>query len=278
MQKIGLLAGVGRLPVEFARAARGMGFAVTAIAVVPGTDSELPLVADQLYTISAGELEKIITTLQQDGISEVTMIGKVTKELLFAGAVALDDRMKKLLSLLPNQNDDTIMLAIVREMAQAGIGVLDQTALIRQLLPAPGVLTDRQPTPQEQADIEYGFQMAKAIGRLDIGQTVVVKDKAIMAVEAIEGTDECIKRGGLLGRGGVTVAKTAKPSQDIRFDMPAVGPATLQAMIAAGATALVMEAGRTLLVDKAAVLSLAKENNITIVAIGEVCCEGNRQP
>ena len=269
MQKIGLLAGVGRLPVEFARAARGMGFAVTAIAVVPGTDSELPLVADQLYTISAGELEKIITTLQQEGISEVTMIGKVTKELLFAGAVALDDRMKKLLSMLPNQNDDTIMLAIVREMDQAGIGVLDQTALIRRLLPAPGVLTDRQPTPQEQADIEYGFQMAKAIGRLDIGQTVVVKDKAIMAVEAIEGTDECIKRGGLLGRGGVTVAKTAKPSQDIRFDMPAVGPATLQAMIAAGATALVMEAGRTLLVDKAAVLSLAKENNITIVAMVE---------
>lgn len=269
MQKIGLLAGVGRLPVEFARAARGMGFAVTAIAVVPGTDSELPLVADQLYTISAGELEKIITTLQQEGISEVTMIGKVTKELLFAGAVALDDRMKKLLSMLPNQNDDTIMLAIVREMDQAGIGVLDQTALIRQLLPAPGVLTDRHPTSQEQADMEYGFQMAKAIGRLDIGQTVVVKDKAIMAVEAIEGTDECIKRGGLLGRGGVTVAKTAKPSQDIRFDMPAVGPATLQAMIAAGATALVMEAGRTLLVDKAAVLSLAKENNITIVAMVE---------
>ena len=269
MQKIGLLAGAGRLPVEFARAACGMGFTVTAIAVVSGTDSELPTVADQLYTINAGELDKIITTLQQEGISEVTMIGKVTKELLFAGAVALDDRMKKLLSMLPNQNDDTIMLAIVREMAQAGIGVLDQTALIRRLLPAPGVLTDRQPTPQEQADIEYGFQMAKAIGRLDIGQTVVVKDKAIMAVEAIEGTDECIKRGGLLGRGGVTVAKTAKPSQDIRFDMPAVGPATLQAMITAGATALVMEAGRTLLVDKAAVLALAKENNITIVAMVE---------
>ena len=269
MQKIGLLAGVGRLPVEFARAARGMGFAVTAIAVVPGTDPDLPAEVDAFYQISAGELKTVITALQQAAVSQVTMIGKVTKELLFSGAVNLDDTMKKLLLSLPNQNDDTIMLALVKEMAANGIGILDQTALIRRLLPSPGVLTTRQPNSAEQADIEYGFRMAKAIGRLDIGQTVVVKDKAIMAVEAIEGTDACIARGGKLGRGGVTVAKTAKPGQDIRFDMPAVGPDTLRAMIDAGATALVMEAGQTLLIDRDQVLALAENNNITIVAMVE---------
>ena len=269
MQKIGLLAGVGRLPVEFARAARGMGFAVTAIAVVPGTDPDLAAEVDTLYNIGAGELGKVIATLQQEGVSQVTMIGKVTKELLFSGATILDDDMKKLLFSLPNQNDDTIMLALVKAMAAAGIGILDQTALIRLLLPPAGVLTKRHPSPAEQADMEYGFRMAKAIGRLDIGQTVVVKEKAIMAVEAIEGTDACIARGGQLGRGGVTVAKTAKPGQDLRFDMPAVGPDTLKAMIAAGATALVMEAGQTLLIDKSAVLALAEDNNITIVAMVE---------
>ncbi len=269
MQKIGLLAGTGRLPVEFTRAARGMGFAVTVIAVVPEVDSDLAQVADKFYSISAGELDKVIATLEQEQVTQVTMIGKVTKELLFAGAVSLDNRMKRLLATLPDHSDDTIMLAVVKEMASAGIGILDQTVLIRRLLPAPGLLTSRQPTAAEQMDIDYGFQMAKAIGRLDIGQTVVVKNKAIMAVEAIEGTDACIIRGGALGRGGVTVAKTAKPSQDVRFDMPTVGPDTLHSMISAGASALVIEAGRTLLVDKDTVIALAEENNITIVAMVE---------
>jgi len=269
MQKIGLLAGVGRLPVEFARAARGMGFAVTAIAVVPGVEADLADVADIVHTISAGELTKIIETLKQAEVTQVTMIGKVTKELLFAGAVALDDRMKKLLVQLPDQSDDTIMLALVRELAAAGIGVLDQTAFIRQLMPAAGVLSKRQPTEAETADMQFGFSMAKAIGGLDIGQTVVVKNKAVMAVEAIEGTDACIRRGGQLGRGGITVAKVAKPNQDLRFDVPAVGVDTLQAMIEVQASALVIEAGKTLLIDKHNVLALADNNNIAIVAMVE---------
>lgn len=269
MEKIGLLAGVGRLPVEFARAARSMGIAVTAIAVVPGVEEDLADAADTLHSISAGELNKIITTLKQAEVTQITMIGKVTKELLFAGSVALDDRMKKLIVQLPDQSDDTIMMAFVRELAAAGIGVLDQTAFIRQLMPAPGVLSKRQPTAAETADMQFGFAMAKAIGGLDIGQTVVVKNKAVMAVEAIEGTDACIRRGGQLGRGSVTVAKVAKPEQDLRFDVPAVGMDTLKAMIETGATALVIEAGKTLLVDRKSVLALADNNNITIVAMVE---------
>ncbi len=267
MKTIGLLAGVGRLPVEFARAARGMGFTVIAVGLVSGVDGELNQVADKTYHISVGQLQEIITTLKKEGVTEVTMIGKVTKELMFTGAVQLDARIQKLLASLTDNSDDTIMLAFVRELAAEGLGVLDQTALLRSLMPGPGVLTDRKPTEEEQADLEFGFTMAKEIGRLDIGQTVVVKDCAVMAVEAIEGTDACIRRGGELGRGGVRVAKVAKPKQDMRFDVPAVGPNTVEAMHTAGATALVMEAGKTLLVDRETVLKMANNHGITIIVM-----------
>jgi len=267
MNSIGLIAGIGRLPVEFARAARGMGFDVIAIAVAPGVDAELAQAATCFHTIGLGELDKLIALLHQEGVQQVTMLGKVTKEHLFSGTARPDVRMQQLLASLPDLNDDTVMLALVNEFAQAGVGVLDQTQLIRQLMPAPGVLTNRQPTPEEQDDMEYGLAMARQVGGLDIGQTVVVKNKAVMAVEAIEGTDSCIKRGGELGHGGIVVAKAAKPKQDSRFDVPSVGPDTLTAMIAAGAVALVIEAGKTLLVDKKQVIELADMNNITIVAM-----------
>ena len=267
MKTIGLLAGVGRLPVEFARAARGMGFKVIAIGVVPGVDPELADAADKFYMISVGELNNIITTLKTEQVGQVTMIGKVTKELMFAGMVQLDDRIKKLLAGLKDNNDDTIMLAFVRELAGEGIGVLDQTALIRSLMPEAGQITGRAPSAGEMADMEFGFKMAKNIGGLDIGQTVVVKNLAVMAVEAIEGTDACIRRGGGLGRGGVVVAKVAKPNQDLRFDVPSIGPDTLAAMIEVKAKALVIEAGATLLVEKEKVIRMADENGIAIVAM-----------
>lgn len=267
MKKIGLLAGVGRLPVEFARAASGMGFAVIAVGVVPGVEPDLAQTAAKFYRIGAGELGQVLAVLKEEGVAEVTMLGKVTKELLFSGAIRPDARMAGLLAGLKDFSDDTIMLAIVRELAGEGIGALDQTAFIRALMPAPGVLTRREPTEAERADMEFGLAMAREIGALDIGQTVVVKDRAVMAVEAIEGTDACIARGCLLGRGGVTVAKAAKPKQDMRFDVPGVGPDTLQAMIDGKAAALVIEAGRTLLVEREKTLALADEHNITIVAM-----------
>lgn len=265
MKIIGLLAGIGRLPVEFAKAARAMGFTVVGIGVVPGVEEELNIAANKTHHIGVGELEKLLAVLKEEKVEQVTMLGKVTKELMFNGKVALDARMQKLLAGLPDHSDDTIMLAFVRELAAEGMGVLDQTAFIKALMPTPGVLTKRQPTAEELADMEFGFTMAKAIGGLDIGQTVIVKNCAVMAVEAIEGTDACIRRGGELGRGGVTVAKVAKPNQDMRFDVPAVGPNTLQAMCDAGAKALVMEAGKTLLVDKHKVIEIADANNITIM-------------
>lgn len=267
MKTIGLLAGVGRLPVEFARAARGMGFTVIAVGVVPGTDAELDMVAHKTYHISVGQLQSIINTLQTEGVTDVTMLGKVTKELMFTGAVQLDGRIQKVLMNLTDNSDDTIMLAFVRELAAEGLGVLDQTALLRTLMPGPGVLTNRKPTEEERADLEFGFTMAKEIGRLDIGQTVIVKKCAIMAVEAIEGTDACIRRGGELGGGGVRVAKVSKPNQDTRFDVPAVGPNTIESMFAAKATALVIEAGKTLLVDQENVIKMANNHGITILVM-----------
>ena len=266
MQKIGLLAGVGRLPVDFAFCARNLGLSVVTIAVLPTVESDLAEASSVYHQIGVGQLQLLIDTLRQEEVSQVTMLGKVTKELLFSGKVELDGRFQQLLASLPDQKDDTILLALVKALAQEGIQVADQTALLKMLLPQPGVLTKRQPTEAELADMDFGLSMARAIGALDIGQTVVVKDKAVMAVEAIEGTDACIRRGGALaGDSGAVVAKAAKPQQDQRFDMPGAGPATIRSMIEAGASALVLEAGKTLLVDRAEAIALADAHNITIV-------------
>ena len=159
------------------------------------------------------------------------------------------------------------MLAFVRELAKDGLEAFDQTALIRSLMPEPGVLTKRQPTEQELQDMEFGMRMAREIGRLDVGQTVVVKQQAVMALEAIEGTDACIRRSGELARGGAVVAKTAKPNQDLRFDVPAVGLKTMEIMVEVGAKALVIEAGRTLLVEQDKVIALAEAHDIAIAAM-----------
>ena len=266
METLGLLSGIGHLPVDVAQSAKAMGYRVIAIGVVPGVDPGLAASVDAYYDIHIGKLGKIINTLKKNQVTKVTMIGKVTKEILYSeGAIIPDFRAIKLLTSLPDRKDDTIMNAIVKELEEEKMAVMDQTLLIQPLLPAPGVLSKRKPTADELEDIEFGFQVAKEIGRLDIGQTVVVKNKAVMAVEAIEGTDACILRGGTLGK-GVIVAKTAKPAQDNRFDMPSVGVRTIESMIAAGADGIVIEAVRTLLVERERTLALADEHNMFVVA------------
>ena len=270
METLGLLAGIGHLPVDVAQSAKKLGYKVVAIAVVADTDPELPENADVFYTINVGKVGKILQTLKQHGVKNVTMIGKVTKEVLYKNGVMIPDLTTiRVLASLPDRKDDTIMNAIVKLIEDKGMHVMDQTVLIQPLLPEPGVLTKRKPTEQEWEDMRFGFRMAKELGRLDIGQTVVVKNRAVMALEAIEGTDACILRGGFLGKGGVVVAKTAKPAQDNRFDMPSVGTTTLTSMIHAGATGIVIEAGRTLLVDRKRTLAMAEEKGITIVSMNE---------
>ena len=267
MEKLGILAGVGKLPVECARAAQQLGYEVYAVGLLQETDSEIANFATDYKNISVAQLDAILNYLKEKEIARVTMIGKVTKELLFGGNLQPDARMLQLIMSLPDRNDDTIMMAFVRELALNGIQAFDQTALIKKLIPRRGTITSREPTSVEKSDMEFGFFVAKELGRLDIGQTVVVKNRAIMALEAIEGTDECIKRGGKLAAGGAVVAKVSKPNQDNRFDVPTVGQKTLEVMAEVGATALAIEAEKTLMVDRAGMIKFADEKGIAIVAM-----------
>lgn len=267
MEKVGLLAGIGALPVECAKAARVQGYEVYVVALLPETDNRLKDYATDYQEISVFKVGKILSYLKKKQITQVTMIGKVTKELLYAHKAMPDFKTVQILMGLPNRKDDTVMQALVEAVETTGAKVVDQTALIRPLMPLAGTLTKREPSAEEKQDMEFGFRMAKEIGRLDVGQTVVVKNLAVMALEAIEGTDACIRRGGQLARGGAVVAKVAKPEQDNRFDVPAVGCKTIETMVEAGAKALVIEAGQTLLVEKDQVLQLADDNGITIVAM-----------
>lgn len=267
MAKVGLLAGIGKLPVEFMRAAQSEGYEVVVIAVIPDIEPALAEEADAYYEINVAKLNKILNTLRDEGVKEVTMLGKVTKEILFKGLKMPDMRAIKLLARLRNRKDDTIMLAIVDELAKEGITVADQTIYMKPLMPAPGVLTRKKPTPEQEADIRFGFAVAKQMGGLDIGQTVVVKDMAVMAIEAIEGTDACIRRGGELARGGGVVVKTAKPDQDPRFDVPAVGLRTIESMVAGDCKVLAIEAGRTIFVEQEDVLRVAAKKGIVICAV-----------
>ena len=246
--KVGLIAGIGVLPVEFMRAAHMLGHQVVVIGVVPDTDPILEKEADAFYSIGVAKLGKIFKTLKKEGVTELTMLGKVTKELLYKGLSFPDLKTLGVLKRLKNRKDDTIMLAIVNEIENEGFSVLDQTVYLKPFMPKVGVLTKQQPTDEQWQDICFGFELAKQMGKLDIGQTVVVKHKAAMAIEAIEGTDKCILRGGELGRGEAVVVKTEKPNQDVRFDVPAVGIKTLMSMIDSGCNVLAVEAEKTIFV------------------------------
>lgn len=269
MENVGLLAGIGMLPGEFLDAAHLQGYRVICISVIPGTDPELKEKADVYYEINAFKLNKIIKTLVKENVKEVTLLGKVTKEWLYKDHVMPDLRAIKLLNHLRKQNfkDDTITLAIVDELKKDGISVLDQTKYLKPLMPGPQVFTKKQPTKDQWEDIKFGFDAAKTIGAMDLGQTVVVKGRAVMAVEAIEGTDACIKRGGLLAREGAVVVKTAKPGQDSRFDVPAIGLTTLKSMLESKCIVLAIEAHRTLFAEKEKVLELAEREGIVILAV-----------
>ncbi|MBD3878832.1 MAG: UDP-2,3-diacylglucosamine diphosphatase LpxI [Quinella sp. 1Q5] len=267
MERLGILAGAGKLPVECARAAQQLGYEVYAVGLLASSDTQIAQFAKDYQFISVAQLETILNYLKQNQIQKVTMIGKVTKELLFNGSVQPDARMLQLIMSLPDRKDDTIMIAFVRELAKLGIQTFDQTKLIRKLMPHRGTITQREPTEQERQDMEFGFRIAKELGRFDIGQTVVVKNRAVMALEAIEGTDACIERGGLLAHGGAVVAKVSKPQQDNRFDVPTVGYHTVENMAKVGAVALAIEAGKTLLVEREQMVSFADAKGISIVAM-----------
>jgi DUF1009 family protein len=265
MKKLGLIAGTGELPIAVAQEARSLGYKVMAVALEPLADKALSSYVDVIKWVNVGKFGKLIDSLKNYGIKEAVMAGKVTKTLLYKSKIMPDLRAVKLLFSLKDRKDDSILLAITKELEEEGITLLDITLFSSKLLTPEGVLTKDRPTEDEWKDIEFGWKIAKEIGRLDIGQTVVVKNQAVMAIEAIEGTDEAIKRGGRLAGSGAVVVKVSKPNQDMRFDVPVVGLDTLRAMIEVGATVLSVESKKSIILKRDAIIEESKKAGISIV-------------
>lgn len=268
--RLGLIAGNGRFPFLVLDAARSLGHDVTIIAVREEASPELAEAAARppaaaLHWVSLGQLGKCISLLEEAGATRAVMAGQVRHVKIFSGIVP-DLTLLSVLARLKARNTDALISAVADVLGDHGIELLDSTALLTPLVAAPGVLTRRAPDEAEQADFAFGYRMADAVAGLDIGQTIVVKDAAVVAVEAMEGTDEVIARAGRLAGPGTRVVKVAKPKQDMRFDVPVIGIATLEAMQAAGASALSVDAGRTLVFDRAAVVAAADRAGISIVA------------
>lgn len=264
--KQGLIAGDGLLPVKMAQYAKENGFDVVAISFSSDNYNQLRKHCSKVYSCCPGEVSKIEKILKQEEIKQMTFLGKVHKGLLLKRP-KFDARALDFIKNAVKLNDDAIMLAIVDEFERHGITILDQTIFIKNLMIAAGVLGKLNPNSAQMEDVNYGFSMAKEMGKLDIGQSVVVRDKMIMAVEAIEGTDRCIRRGATLAKKGASVIKVSKPSQDKRFDIPTVGLKTLQVMKKYKASLLAVEANETIIVDQEKVIKYADKNNIVIMAV-----------
>lgn len=240
---------------------------VLAIAHKGQTLPDLERYVSKIHWIKIGQLGKLIKILKAEKIKDAAMVGGITKSLMFS-EVAPDFQAISLLAKLKTLNDDVLLRAISEKIEEEGIVIHSSTLFLSELLSPPGCLTKRKPNKKETNDIKFGWKVAKEIGRLDIGQSVVIKNKVILAVEAIEGTDEAIRRAGKLGEGkGLVVVKTSKPQQDMRFDVPAIGPETITTMQEAGGGVLAIETKKTLLIDKEKLIQKANQANISIVAL-----------
>src|SRR5580765_4971209 len=266
--KIGLIAGNGRFPFLVLEAARSQGHDVTVIATKEEAFPELNDAAKRtgadIHWISIGHLGKCISVMKDAGVTQAVMAGQVKHTKIFSGIIP-DWEMGKVLAKLMSRNTDGLIGAIANVLKDHGIELMNSTTLIQPLLAKPGVFTARQPTEEERKDLDFGYRMADQIAALDIGQTIAVKHQAVVAVEAMEGTDEVIARAGHLAGPGVCIVKVAKPRQDMRFDVPVIGFATVQALRVAGAAVLSVDAGKTLVLDREAVLASANEAKIAIV-------------
>lgn len=265
-RKQGLIAGDGQLPVLLAENAKKNGFEVVAVSLSSDNRNELKKHCSKVYSYGPGEILKIKDTLQKENIKQLTFIGKVHKGLIIKRP-KFDSYAIELLKKSKRLNDDAVMLLAVEELENIGITVLDQTIFIKNLMVPTGILGKHKPTEEQIQDVNYGFWLAKEMGKLDVGQSVIIKNKMIMAVEAIEGTDKCIERGAKFAKNNAVVVKVAKPTQDKRFDIPAFGLNTLKTMKKYKADLIAVEAGETILVDGQKVIDFADKNNIIVMAV-----------
>jgi len=262
----GLIAGNGDFPFLVLEGARSRGIEMAVIAIREEASPELERRASRLHWVSLGELSRTIELLHQEGVKHAVMAGQVKHNKIFS-AIRPDWKLAKLLLTLPSKNTDSLIGAVARVLADEGIELVDSTKFLGALLPAAGILTRRAPDQTESADINYGRAIAQQIAALDLGQTVVVRDRACVAIEAMEGTDETIERAARIVAGQrLVVVKVSKPAQDMRFDVPVVGLRTIEVMHRANATALALDAGKTLLFDRDALIAAADEASITIEA------------
>jgi hypothetical protein len=276
--RYGLIAGNGRFPFMVVEGARRAGVSLSVAAIREETDPRIEQEVDRLAWVGIGQLGKLIRFFKGEGVEKAIMAGQVKHVQIFSRAVP-DARMLKVLLKLPRRNTTSLIGAIAAELASEGIDLIDSTFFLQDYLPEPGILTRRRPNAAENADIQYGLEIAREIAGLDLGQTIVVRGKACVAIEAMEGTDATIRRAGELILGGksaeavrltsgpLTVLKLSKPNQDMRFDVPVVGVPTIQSMVEAGVTCLCISAEKTLMFDRDEMIALADRNKITMVAV-----------
>ena len=266
-ERIGLIAGNGQFPVLFAKSAKSQGVQVLAIAVREETTPELENYVHKIIWIGVGDLKEFFQILKKERLKKVVMAGQIRPSHIFDKSISMDEDLKTFLEKVKDKRADSLLGEIARMLKRLGIKLLDSSTFLKNYLVCREVLTNFSPSEHQWQDIRFGKNIAKRIAALDIGQTVVVKEKAILAIEAIEGTDEAIKRAGTLAGGGAVVVKVSKPRQDMRFDIPFVGPKTLDSLVAASCAVLAMEAGKTFLFEKEKCLRVAEENNICLVGI-----------
>jgi UDP-2,3-diacylglucosamine hydrolase len=280
--RYGLIAGNGKFPFLVVEGAKRAGVSLSVAAIREETDPEIEELVENVTWVGIGQLGKMIRFFKDEGVEQAIMAGQVKHVQIFSRAVP-DARMLKMLLKLPRRNTHTLISAVADELASEGIKLIDSTYFLQDYLPKFGTLTKRQPDSRERADIEYGLEIANHLAGLDLGQTIVVRGKACVAIEAMEGTDVTIQRAGQLTRkqprgilrgkqvnlsgGQLTVVKLAKPNQDMRFDVPVVGVPTIERMLEAGATCLCITAGKTLMFDRDEMIALADKNRIAIVAV-----------
>ena len=264
--KYGLIAGNGRFPFLVLEGARSRGLELAVAAIKEETSPEISSKASRVEWIGVGQLGKLIRFFKGEGVTHAIMAGQVKHHQIFRLNALPDFRMVRMLARLTARNTDSLIAAVADELAREGITLVDSTLFVETLLVPEGILTRRAPTKEERADLDYGLEIARDIARLDLGQTIAVKDRAVVAIEAMEGTDAVIARAGEVTRGRpFVVIKVAKPSQDMRFDVPVIGVPTIEAMVKASATVLHVTSGKTLMFDRDEVVSLADRNQVSVI-------------
>lgn len=267
MEKLGLIAGNKKFPILFSQAAKKRNYYVVAVAIKGDTSTELKKYVDKIYWIGLDEFLRLFEIFKNEGLTKIVMAGQISPGRLFSKELEKNREIKELLTSIKDKKADTIFEAVAKKLNDSGFQLLDSTTLVEEFLAKKGTLTKREPTFAEWEDVYFGWELAREIAYLDIGQTVAVKNKAIVAVEALEGTDNLIKRAGRIAGEGITVAKVSKPNQDMRFDIPVVGLNTVKNLVKAKASCLAIEAGKTLFIDKEKSVQLADKKGIAIVAV-----------